>query len=156
MDPVAIQILEDSWKRDAGFMKASVDNMHALLDEKSGGRLAATAFELNRFFNVLEKSFERLCETFENHFEKGESYHERLIERMEMEISGIRPAFLPQEMRRSVRELKGFRHVMRHAYDLELDEDRIRKLVGDARRVREGFPAWCEDFLSAVRRSEAS
>ena len=119
--------------------------------EESEGRWAATAFELNRFFNVLEKSFERLCETFENHFEKGGSYHERLIERMELGIGGIRPAFLPPEARRPVRELKGFRHVMRHAYDLDLDPERISRLVAEAAEVAEAFRGWCERFLTEVR-----
>jgi len=151
MDPVAIQILEDGWRKDARVLAGAVDTMRSCLAEDAGGRLAATAYELNRFFNVLEKSFERLCETFENHFEKGGSYHERLIERMELEISGIRPAFLPPEALPAVRELKGFRHVMRHAYELELDPDRIATFVDDADTVSRSFPGWCEAFLREVR-----
>lgn len=152
MDPVAIQILEDGWRKDAGVLQSSVDIMRHRLAEESEARWAATAYEINRFFNVLEKSFERLCVTFENHFEKGGSYHERLIERMEMEISGIRPAFLPQDALHPVRELKGFRHVVRHAYDLELDSERLIRLVGQAETVAQGFPFWCETFLVEVRR----
>ena len=151
MDPVAIQILEDGWRKDARVLQGAVDTMRSCLAEDSRGRLAATAYELNRFFNVLEKSFERLCETFENHFEKDGSYHERLIERMELEISGIRPAFLPPEALPAVRELKGFRHVMRHAYELELDPERIARFVDDADTISRSFPAWCEAFLREVR-----
>jgi hypothetical protein len=70
MDPVAIQILEDGWRKDARVLQGAVETMRSCLNEDSRGRLAATAYELNRFFNILEKSFERLCQTFENHFEK--------------------------------------------------------------------------------------
>lgn len=151
MDPVAIQILADGWRKDARVLQRTAETMRLCLAEDSRGRLAASAFELSRFFNVLEKSFERLCETFENHFEKDGSYHERLIERMELEISGIRAAFLPPEALGPVRELKGFRHVMRHAYELELDPDRIARLVEHAEAISRAFPAWCEGFLRDVR-----
>lgn len=151
MDPIAIQVLEDGWRKDAGVLRSAVESMRNHLGEGNECRWAAAAYELNRFFNVLEKSFERLCETFENHFEKSGSYHEKLIERMEMEITGIRPAFLPPEARRSVRELKGFRHVIRHAYDLELDPGRMIQLVAEAESISAGFPVWCRTFLDAVR-----
>lgn len=152
MDPVAIQILEDGWRKDAATLQQAVETMRTRLAENSEGRWAATAFELNRFYNILEKSFERTCETFENHFQKGGSYHEKLIERMELEIHGIRPAFLPREALPAIRELKGFRHVMRHAYDLHLDPDRLTRLVHLAEDVGQAFPKWCASFLLEARK----
>ena len=40
---------------------------------------------------------------------------ERLIQRLALTLPGIRPAFIPKDGVRAVRELKGFRHVVRHA-----------------------------------------
>jgi hypothetical protein len=40
--------------------------------------------------------FERVCEDFENHFEKRGEYHEKLIQRLSLNLEGIRPAFIPQ------------------------------------------------------------
>lgn len=151
MDPVALQILEDGWRQDAAVMAESVRTMRDRLAEETDGRWAAAGYEINRIYNILEKAFERLCETFENHFEKSGNYHEKLIERMQLEIRGIRPAFLPADAILSVRELKGFRHIFRHAYDLRLDPERMVKLASRAEWCGTAFPWWCDAFLAAVR-----
>lgn len=151
MDAIALQILEDELAKDAGVLAAAVRTARERLAEHAGGRLAAAGFELHRAYNVLEKTFERICEAFENHFEKRGDYHEKLIERMQLGLRGIRPAFLPGETIPSVRELKGFRHLFRHAYDLELDPDRLAAVLGHAERVAAAFPGWCETFLRAAR-----
>ncbi len=75
--------------------------------------------DIVRLYNVFEKILERLCRGFENHFDERDDYHERLIQRLALALPGIRPAFIPQDALRNVRELKGFRHLVRHAYDLE-------------------------------------
>jgi hypothetical protein len=102
-------------------------------------------------YNVLEKSFERLCEAFENHFEKAGDYHERLLERMALDLPGIRPRFLPSEFRAPVRELKSFRHFFRHAYDPILRSDRLEELVGGAAGVSAAFPTWVSSFCDTIR-----
>lgn len=151
MDPVALQILEDGWKRDAHVIGQAARIMRERLNEQTDGRWAAAGYEVNRIYNVLEKSFERLCETFENHFEKSGNYHEKLIERMQIAIQGIRPAFLPEDSIRPIRELKGFRHIFRHAYDLELEPKRIGQIASEAEWCAAQFPRWCSAFLASAR-----
>jgi hypothetical protein len=53
-----------------------------------------------------------------------------------------------------VRELKGFRHVMRHAYDLTLRADRLAELSRIAERLASEFPVWCADFGKRVRKEQ--
>ena len=151
MDRIALQILEDAWAQDARVMQRAVATLEARLAEPSDGRFAAAAYEINRISNVLEKAFERLCETFENHLEKTGRYHDSLIERMSLELTGIRPAFLPPHAVRSIRELKGFRHLFRHAYDLDLDPERVRAAAGNAAHCVGEFAGWCREFLATVR-----
>lgn len=110
------------------------------------------AFEINRIYNILEKAFERLCESFENHLEKTGRYHDTPIERMTLDLKGIRPAFLPLDAVRDVRELKGFGHLFRHAYDLDLDPIRVTAAAENASRCVAGFDGWCRSFLAEVRR----
>jgi hypothetical protein len=117
----------------------------------SPGHLEACAYELARLYNVLEKMLERICEAFENHFEKRGDYHEKLIQRLNLRLEGIRPAFIPAGRAAEVRELKGFRHVMRHAYDLTLRPDRLSELVSVAERLVDELPAWCAGFGREVR-----
>jgi len=152
MDRIALQILEDGWEQDGRAMRRALATLRERLSESTDGRWAAAAFEINRIYNILEKSFERLCESFENHLEKTGRYHDTLIERVTLDLKGIRPAFLPLDAVRDVRELKGFRHLFRHAYDLDLDPVRVAAAADNASRCVAGFDVWCRVFLDEVRR----
>lgn len=151
MDRIALQILEDGWEQDARVMERTAGILEKWLGESAESRWAAAAFEINRIYNVLKKAFERLCETFENHLEKTGRYHDTLIERVTLDLKGIRPAFLPADAVRDVRELKGFRHLFRHAYDLDLDPVRITEAADTAMRTVAHFDGWCKTFLATVR-----
>ena len=152
MDRIALQILEDGWEPDGRAMRRAIATLRDRLAESTDGRWAAAAFEINRIYNILEKAFERLCESFENHLEKIGKYHDTLIERATLDLKGIRPAFLPGDTLRDVRELKGFRHLFRHAYDLDLDPVRVAAAADNAARCVAGFDSWCRSFLEEVRR----
>lgn len=152
MDRIALQILEDGWEQDDRAMRRALATLGNRLSESTDGRWAAAAFEINRIDNILEKSFERLCESFENHLEKKGRYHDTLIERVTLDLKGIRPAFLPLDAVRDVRELKGFRHLFRHAYDLDLDPVRVAAAAENVARCVAGFDGWCRAFLDEVRR----
>jgi uncharacterized protein YutE (UPF0331/DUF86 family) len=47
-------------------------------------------------------------------------------------------------------ELRGFRHVFVHAYDLRLDPEKLALLLKYARQVSEEFPALIEKFILSV------
>lgn len=156
MDAIALRILEDELRKDGEVLKLAAATAQARFSEQSAGRLAAAGFEVNRAYNVLEKAFERICEAFENHFEKRGNYHDKLIERMQLELRGIRPAFLPPQSITAVRELKGFRHIFRHAYDLDLDPPRLRRVLDLLDEAAREFPTWCTAFLTAARALHAA
>lgn len=151
MDRIGLAILEQELKADAAVMEEAVHLAGERLADVHAGHLSACGYELNRFYNVLEKSFERLCAAFENHFEKSGDYHERLLERASLDLPGIRPRFLPAEHKSRVRQLKSFRHFFRHAYDPILRGDRLAELVADAREVSAAFPGWVERFSAAIQ-----
>jgi hypothetical protein len=151
MDRIGLMILEQELKADAAVMAEAARLAGERLVDEHAGHLSACGYELNRLYNVLEKSFERLCGAFENHFEKAGDYHERLLERMTLDLPGIRPRFLPPEFRSQVREPKSFRHVFRHAYDPILRSDRLAELVAAATGVSAVFPGWVRSFCDAVR-----
>jgi hypothetical protein len=48
---------------------------------------------------------------------------------MRVEIEGIRPALLTNAGYRYLNELRGFRHVFRHAYSYGLDDERVSALL---------------------------
>lgn len=71
---------------------------------------------------------EEIAKTFENKVEDPAKYHRELLKRMYMDIPGIRPKLLSQESYRVLDEIRGFRHIFRHAYDYELDQERVDNL----------------------------
>src|SRR6185295_11694982 len=132
MDAVGLTILLTQMEADCAVVADASQKAKTRLGAKHPGHLEACAFELARLYNVLEKILDRICEDFENHFERRGDYHEKLIQRLSLTLEGIRPAFIPQDRVQSIRELKGFRHVARHAYDLVLREDRLTEIVSTA------------------------
>ena len=148
MDRVALEILRQGLKQDGTVIAQAAALAKQRLEEANPGSAEACGYELHRLYNVLGKSFERVCEAFENHFEKRGDYHERLIERMTLDLPAIRPAFLPLAAREAVRELKAFRHLIRHAYDLQLRADRLAELASIAAAVSAQFPMWIEGFAA--------
>ena len=112
MDAVGLTILLKEIEVDCAVIAAAARKARVRLGEPSGGRLEACAYELARLYNCFEKILERICRGFENHFDKRDDYHERLIQRLALELPGIRPEFIPKTGISIVRELKGFRHVV--------------------------------------------
>ena len=124
------------------------------IGEDSPGRLEACAYELCRCYTVLERMLENICESFENHFERQGEWHEKLLQRMTLDLPGLRPAFFPAGHLPGIRDLKGFRHIVRHAYDLVLREDRMRELVQAAEQLAAALPELCKTFERSVRREQ--
>ena len=71
---------------------------------------------------------------------------------MILDIKGIRPALISEMTFRHLDELRGFRHVFRHAYSYGIDDERILHLV---KTVREGKTNIFKE-ISEFRQSVAS
>lgn len=153
MDRIGLEILHQELLADARVLQDSAWAARERMTQPFTGSSEACGYQLNRFYNILERGFERICESFENHLEKRGDYHEKLILRMTLSLPGIRPAFLPAECIASLRELKGFRHVFRHAYDLLLIPDHLESLVNHAEKFAADQPKRIEAFIREVQNS---
>jgi len=151
MDAEGLTILLKEMEVDCNVVRDAARKAAQRVGEQSPGHLEATAYELARLYNAFERLLERVCEEFENHFEKRGDYHEKLLQRLSLSLDEIRPAFIPADRLHDLRELKGFRHVMRHAYDLALRSDRLAELARLAQRLAEELPVWCQYFGETVR-----
>ena len=154
MDRVGLTILERELAADAAVMRDGSSKARLRLTERAPGFGEACAYELSRFYTVLEKSFEGVCAACENHFAKDHEYHERLLQRITLDLPGLCPAFVPRTEIDALRELKGFRHVVRHAYDLALRPTRLDELTTMAELVAGKFPAWSTAFVAGIRREQ--
>ena len=53
-------------------------------------------------------------------------------------------------LRSEQNELRAFRHVVRHAYDLVLQPHKLRPLLDSAERAAQSLPGVCQAFCRAV------
>jgi hypothetical protein len=80
---------------------------------------------LHNLYCAYEDLFKIICSFWENNISSNSGYHTSLLRRMVFAIEGIRPALLSKDSLRVLDELRGFRHMFRHAYSHGLDEERI-------------------------------
>lgn len=153
MDIVELITLQQELREDRRVLNLAAARCQAHLQDAHSGRLEAAAFELARCYNIIEQSALRVARVFENHFEKDGGWHEALLRRLTLEIPGIRPAFLPVELRPALDELRRFRHLVHHAYDLELREDRIQELAVTNQTVVQSLGQAWEDFICEVAKA---
>ncbi len=97
MDALGLTVLLTELEADCGVIADAAGKAKTRLLETSHGHLEACAYELSRLYNVLEKMLERMCEEFENHFEKRGDYHEKLIQRLTSRPRGHSAPFHSQE-----------------------------------------------------------
>jgi len=97
-------------------------------DPDSKEKASHLGYLLHNLYGALEDLFQEIARTFENRLEDPSRYHRELLRRMALEIPGIRPAVLSGASHALLNELRGFRHVFRHAYDYELSASRLTDL----------------------------
>ena len=121
MDEIALrtlgrEMLDDCRVANEAFIKAR--DRCARGDEVG---YEACAHHLSRMFNGIEQMGLRVAKAFENNIDDEQGWHTGLLKRLGLEITGVRPALLPAELKLPLHESKGFRHLIVHAYELELD-----------------------------------
>jgi hypothetical protein len=154
MDAVGLEILEREMTADCQILADAAGKASQRVREAHPGHLEACAYEVARFYTVFERMLENICTVFENHFDRHGDWHEKLLSRLALELPGLRPALLPADAAAPLRELKRFRHLIRHAYDLTLRADRLRELVAITTEVNGLIPGWCKTFVESVRREQ--
>ncbi|MEW6756311.1 MAG: hypothetical protein AB1505_35870 [Candidatus Latescibacterota bacterium] len=101
----------------------------------------ALAFTLHMAYGILEGYFLRISKFYENDL-PAERWHRTLVERMALDIPGVRPALLTDDaLRRATLELLGFRHRFRHLYGEELDAEKTSRVQQSAGLLAARFAA---------------
>lgn len=155
LDDIALQTLHDEMRDDSrvimdAFAKAT--ERFARGDEMA---LEACAHQLCRLYNVFEQMSLRVAKAFENNIDDEKGWHTALLGRLAIAIAGIRPALIPAELKGALQELRAFRHVFVHAYELTLDPEKLALLLKYARLVSDRCVALTESFIAEVRREQS-
>ena len=89
---------------------------------------------LENYYTCLETIFLRISQSFENKLDQAR-WHNDLLQRMTLEIEGVRTAAVSEEAFSPLFELLKFRHFKRYYFELEYDWDRLDYLVTKLRQV---------------------
>ncbi len=86
---------------------------------------ALFALSVHHAYTALESIMERVHRQLLAEAPAGADWHRRLLDDARLDLPGLRPPLLSVETVRLAHELRGFRHVVRHAYEMEYDRARL-------------------------------
>jgi len=79
------------------------------------------------YYTCLETLFVRISKFFENNLEK-DKWHTHLLEKMTLDVPGIRKRLLGDDTYNALKEILRFRHFKRYYFEFNYDRDRIQFL----------------------------
>ncbi|SIR15937.1 hypothetical protein SAMN05880582_10766 [Rhizobium sp. RU20A] len=113
------------------------------------GAVSAMSSGIHNVYNGIEDALLSIAKDVDAYVPTGGSAHQDILDQMAADIAGIRPALLDAELYDALFDLKGFRHLVRHKYGIDLKPE---KVIENLLRLRTVFPA----FMSAVAQLEAT
>jgi predicted nucleotidyltransferase len=98
-------------------------------EQPSELELAGLGKYVHDFYSGAERIWERISVALEEGLPRGERWHVELLEQMQREVEGRRPAVVDPALAAQLLKYLGFRHRFRHIYGEELEWDKLRPLV---------------------------
>jgi len=115
----------------------------------------SAGYWIHNLYCAFEDLFKQVSAFWENNLSDDGDYHVNLLKRMIINIKGIRPPVLSLNTYEHLNELRGFRHVFRHAYSYGLDDERvaylIRKTISKKEMVLADLSKFREQIEAVVR-----
>lgn len=90
--------------------------------------LAYIAYLLHGIYTGWESAMRRIAVTFENRLDPAR-WHAQLLERMALDLPGIRPPVIEADLRLHLERLRSFRHFFRHSYAVPLRRREIELVL---------------------------
>ncbi len=110
----------------------------------------ALAFTIHTIYGVLENYFLRISKFFENSL-PSDSWHRTLVERMALDIPGVRPALMAdRDLTSMILELLRFRQKFRNLYGEDLVPEKTAAVQGTLSRVLDVMPDVHSEFASKL------
>jgi predicted nucleotidyltransferase len=145
-----LKTLQEQMRHDSRTMSDAFQKALARYEMRNEAGYESCAHQLSRLYNAFEQSGLRVAKAFENNIDDEKGLHGALLSRLTLAIAGIRPALIPESLKMPLSELRGFRHIFVHAYDLRLDPEKLALVLKYGRNVSEEFPVLVEKFVRDV------
>lgn len=124
--------------------------------EKSSFDLRAIGSILHDFYCGIERIFERIAKELNGGVPEGTDWHRQLLRDMTLEIKGVRPAVISEDLEKMLIEYLRFRHVFRNIYGFSLEwrfmEGLVERLPFTLNTLKKDIETFCV-FLENVSRS---
>ena len=156
MDRIEIQTLQDEMLDDCRVALDALAKAIVRFERRDEIAFEACGHQLCRFYITFEQMGLRVAKAFENSIDDEKGWHSALLARLSIRICGVRPALIPTDLKSPLSELKAFRHVFVHAYDLELDPEKLALLLKYAQIVANRLPDLIKEFVHTVAQDEQS
>jgi hypothetical protein len=124
---------------------------HPLTVDTDDDTLIVIAYHLHGLYNVFENILQDIAAVFENSVDDVERWHAQLLERMRMDVMPLRPAVIDDAAYDALDELRRFRHLFRHAYQMKLDPLRLQLVMRKALVLRVMYTAQLERFVDFLQ-----
>ncbi len=154
MDTLELQTLRSEMLDDARVVGDAYEKAIDRFGRSEPVGYEACAHQLCRLYNAVEQTGLRVAKAFENSIDDEKGWHSGLINRLAITVPGVRPAVLPSEIKLPLHELRGFRHVVVHAYELELDPDKLKLILKYARQIQEQWTDIVSVFIRRVAQDQ--
>jgi hypothetical protein len=129
-----IDIIEQALTKEGLFPKIISSSISGI-DLSSDLARRAIGSYLHDYYCAVEKIASHVCRATEEGMPKGNSWHYQLIFNMSLELNELRPRLFSKELLNLLNELRGFRHVFRNVYGVNLDSIKEMALLKKLPRI---------------------
>jgi len=125
-------------------LKAFLENVEG--KEPSSLELRALGSILHDFYTGVERIFERIARELNGGVPEGIDWHRQLLRDMTLEIEGVRPPVIDEEMEKKLDEYLRFRHLFRNIYGFSLEWRFLEGLAVGLDKVWDGLKQSLKEF----------
>ncbi len=105
---------------------------------------------LHDYYSGLEKVFIHVIKSFGESLPAGTQWHKELLEKMSLNIPGVRTALIGKQTAVKVDELRGFRHVFRNAYGFRIDPVKEQALLTNLPAIAKSIKKDIQEFFKQM------
>ncbi|MEL6899994.1 MAG: hypothetical protein AAFP07_03510 [Cyanobacteria bacterium J06606_4] len=114
------------------------------------GQLDSVAYQIHNLYCAVEDLLKMVASAFENNIGTASDWHRLLLLRLSQPVNGIRPAFLSEASLDTMNKLRGFRHLVRHAYGTDIELEQLRPNLQAAQTLYRTIAEDTDTFISQL------